>query len=165
MEKIKSLSMLVLLFFSVITSTIAINPPSDALNLKGSSNTWLGDYQIKELPAIVQNGQTMRTFELTYANAEKTVMIYLDERSDCRDYIVRSKNLEVKYVCNKAGFGAKLLNGKFRKYDPNVNASFLSDEEFKNQSKISEGGLEPSSALELIASYYPSLFKTRNLLD
>jgi hypothetical protein len=165
MEKIKSLSMFIMFFFSVITSTIAINPPADALNLNGPSNTWLGDYQIKELPATVQNGQTMRTFELSYANAEKVVMIYLDERSDCREYIVRSKNLEVKYVCNKNGFGAKLVNGKLRAYDPNVNAMFLSDDELKKQSKLSEGELETSSALGLIASYYPGLFKSKNLLD
>lgn len=165
MEKFRSLSMLVLLFFSVISSTIAVNPPSDALNLNGQSNTWLGDYQIKELPATAQNGKTMRTFELSYVNAAKTVMIYLDERSDCREYVVRSKNLEIKYVCNKSGFGAKLVNGKLRQYDPDVNALFLAQEEFRNQGKISEGGLEPSSALGLIASYYPGLLKSKNLLD
>ncbi len=165
MEKIRSLSMLVLLFFAVIVSATAINPPADDLNLKGESNTWLGDYQIKELPAVNQNGQSLRAFELTYANAQKTVMIYLNERLDCREYIVRSKNLEVKYLCNKSGFGAKLVTGKLRMYDPDVNALFLSSEEFKKQNKISEGGLKAESALGLIASYYPSLLKTKNLLD
>jgi hypothetical protein len=165
MEKIRSFSLLVLLLFSVIISATALNPPTDAINLNGQSNTWLGDYQIKELPATVQNGHTMRTFELTYANAAKTVMIYLDERSDCREYVVRSKNLEVRYVCNKNGFGAKLVSGKLRQYDPDVNALFLASDEFRNQGRISDGGLELSSALGLIASYYPGLLKTKNLLD
>lgn len=165
MERTRSLSMLVMLLFFVITSSKAVNPPAEMLNLNGESNTWLGDYQIKEMPATVQSGHTMRTFELSYANAAKTVMIYLDERPDCREYLVRSKNLEVKYVCNKTGFGAKLVNGKLRQYDPGVNALFMSQDEFKNQGKISEGGLEPSSALGLIASYYPGLLKSKNLLD
>ena len=165
MEKIKSLSLLVLMFFSVIISATAVNPPAGAVNLNGQSNTWLGDYQIKELPATVQNGQSMRTFELSYANAAKSVMIYLNERSDCREYVVRSKNLEVKYVCNKNGFGAKLVNGKLRQYDPDVNALFLANDEFRNQGRISDGGLELPSALGLIASYYPGLLKTKNLLD
>ena len=107
----------------------------------------------------------MRTFELAYQNAGHRVMIYLNEREDCRDYIVRSKNLEVKYVCKKSGFGAKLVTGKFRQYDPNLNANFLSRDEFVRQEMISEGGLEIPSALGLIASYYPALFQRPDLLD
>jgi hypothetical protein len=152
MKKTSLFSMLLVLILGMLSGTFAANPPADSLTLKGASNTWLGDYQIKELPAVTENGQVMRAFELSYANAEKKVMIYLDQRPDCREYIVRSKNLEVKYVCNKGGFGAKLVTGKYRKYDPAVNELFLSKEEFKNQSKISEGGLEANSALGLIAS-------------
>jgi hypothetical protein len=165
MKKTSLFSILFVLTLGMLSTAFGINPPSDSITLKGSSNTWLGDYQIKELPATTENGQLMRTFELSYAKAEKKVLIYLDQRPDCREYIVRSKNLEVKYVCNKSGFGAKLVTGKLRKYDPAVNELFLSKEEFKNQSKISEGGLEASSALGLIASYYPSLMKQSNLLD
>lgn len=165
MKKTKALSMFLMLFLSIITTSIASNPADTVINLKGQSNTWLGDFQVKELPAVTENGQLMRTFELSYAKAEKTVMIYLSESSECREYIVRSKNLEVKYLCDKSGFGAKLVTGKLRKYDPQVNALFLSKEEFKKQSKISEGGLEAASALGLIASYYPSLLKSSNLLD
>ena len=107
----------------------------------------------------------MRTFELTFENAQKTVLIYLDEHAKCRDYIVRSKNLEVRYVCNKASFGVQFLTGKQMKYDPALNALFLSQDEFVKQGKISEGELPVESALGLIASYYPSLLKSPNLLN
>jgi len=130
-----------------------------------ASNTWLGDYQIKELAPVTTNGVTMRTFELVYHNAGNPVMIYLDERANCREYIVRSKNLEVKYVCNKSAFRAKLVTGKLRQYDPMLNANFLSREELNKQSKIADGGLEISSALGLIASYYPALFNRSDLLN
>jgi hypothetical protein len=157
-----SIMLLITLF---TTAANATDIPANSINLSGNSNTRLGSYEIKELAAVTINGLTMRTFELSYKNAGFPVMIYLNERNDCRDYIVRSKNLEVKYVCSKSSFGAKLVTGKFRQYDPNLNARFLSRDEFAKQGMISEGGLEITSALGLIASYYPALFERPDLLD
>jgi hypothetical protein len=160
------LPILMLLLFSIFATTVnATELGAVSLNLNGESNTKLGNFQIKELPPVTLNGVTMRTFELVYKNAGNSVMIYLDERSSCGEYIVRSKNLEVKYVCNKSTFGAKLVTGKLRQYDPLVNANFLSRDEFLKQAMISPGGLEISSALGLIASYYPALFNRPDLLD
>lgn len=155
--------MLLLTLFTAAANATDI--PANAISLNGNSNTRLGNYEIKELAPVTINGVPMRTFELSYKNAAFPVMIYLSEREDCRDYIVRSKNLEVKYVCSKSGFGAKLLTGKFRQYDPDLNARFLSRDEFVKQAMISEGGLEIASALGLIASYYPALFERPDLLD
>jgi hypothetical protein len=41
----------------------------------------------------------------------------------------------------------------------------LAQDEFEKQQKISEGGLPVDSALGLIASYYPGLLKSTNLLN
>jgi hypothetical protein len=155
----------VMLLITLFTTANAADFPANAISLSGESNTRLGSYQIKELPPVTVNGVTMRAFELAYQNVGNTVMIYLNEREDCRDYIVRSKNLEVKYVCSRSSFGAKLVTGKFRQYDPNLNANFLSRDEFEKQGMISEGGLEIPSALGLIANYYPALFQRPDLLD
>ena len=140
--------------------------PTDAetVALKGNSNTVMGEYQITELPAETINGETLRKFEMSYQNGKNPVVILIDEKANCKDYIVRSKNLELKYVCKKSGFGAQLINGKLSKYDPTVNAYFLSAEELANQARISDGGLTVEQALGLIASYYPALMKHKELL-
>ena len=137
----------------------------NSINLKGNSNTSLGNYEVKELPSVEANGVSMRTFELSYDKAQKTVLIYLDERANCRDYIVRSKNLEVRYTCRKSSFGVQQLLGKQMKYKPELNSLFLNQEEFERQGKISEGGLPVDSALGMIACYYPHLLKRADLLD
>jgi len=111
------------------------------------------------------NGELLRTFELTYEKAQKTVLINLDERANCRDYVVRSKNLEVRYVCKKTSFGVQLVTGKNMKYDPALNALFLAEDEFAKQKSISEGSLPIAEALGLIASYYPNLLKRPDLLN
>lgn len=157
--------MLLLLFTLCVFNSYATDLEGKSINFKGKSNTNLGDFEIKELAPVTTNGETMRTFELTYENAHKPVIIYLDERSNCKDYIVRSKNLEVRYVCKKATFGAQLLTGKQMKYKPELNALFLSKDEFEKQQVISEGALPVQSALGLIASYYPGLLKSTDLLN
>lgn len=161
----KHLTLLLLLIAFGVINTNASDLTGSTINLKGNSNTSLGSYEIKELPPVCLNGELLRTFELTYEKAQKTVLINLDERANCRDYIVRSKNLEVRYVCKKTSFGAQLLTGKYMKYDPALNALFLSEDELAKQKSISEGGLPIAEALGLIASYYPNLLKRPDLLN
>lgn len=164
MKQLTFFSTLLILIFVGINVN-ATDLAGTSINLKGNSNTSLGNYEVKELPPVSVKGTLMRTFELTYEKAQKTILIYLDERANCRDYVVRSKNLEIRYACNKTSFGAQLLSGRQMKYDPALNALFLSQEEFEKQQKISEGALPIASALGLIASYYPSLLKSPNLLN
>lgn len=161
----KQLTFLFFLLTFCAVSTNATDLSGNSINFKGNSNTILGSFEIKELPPVDMNGDMMRAFELTYEKAQKSVLIYLDERANCRDYVVRSKNLEVKYVCKKTSFGAQLLSGKQMKYKPELNALFLAQNEFERQQKISDGALPVESALGLIASYYPNLLKSSNLLD
>ncbi len=161
----KHLTLLLLLIVLGAINAKATDLEENTINLKGNSNTRFGNYEIKELPPVSVNGELMRTFELTYEKAQKTVLINLDERANCRDYIVRSKNLEVRYVCKKTSFGAQLLTGRNMKYDPTLNALFLAQDEFEKQKSISEGGLPIAEALGLIASYYPNLLKRPELLD
>jgi len=161
----KQFSLLLLLIIFCVLNTNATDLEGNSVNLKGDSNTSLGTYEIKELQPVNVNGALMRTFELTYEKAQKPVMIYLGERSNCKDYIVRSKNLEIRYACKKTSFGAQLLSGKQMKYDPAINALFLSHDEFEKQQNIAEGGLPIASALGLIASYYPNLLIHTDLLN
>jgi len=161
----KQLSLLLLLIAFGVINTNATDLTGNSINLNGNSNTRFGTYEIKELPPISINGELMRTFELTYEKAQKSVIINLDERANCKDYIVRSKNLEVRYACKKSSFGVQLLSSKQMKYKPEINALFLSQDEFEKQQRISEGTLPIDSALGLIASFYPSLLKSPDLLN
>lgn len=161
----KQLSFLFIFLMFAFCDVHATDLSVNSINLKGNSNTDFGNYEIKELPTVNINGETMRAFELTYEKAHQPVLIYLDERNNCMDYIVRSKNLEVRYACKKNSFGVQLLSGKQAQYKPELNALFLSQDEFQNQQKISEGGIPIASALGLIASYYPGLLKSPDLLN
>jgi hypothetical protein len=130
----------------------------------GNSQTSLGGYAITELTPETIKGETLRKFEITYENAQAPVTILLQEKSNCKNYIVRSNTMEIKYSCRKSGFGASILSGKMAVYSPEANSMFISAEALKNQGRISGGELDVNSALGLIACYYPALLKDINLL-
>ncbi len=127
--------------------------------ITGNSQTVLGAYQITELEPETIKKETLRKFQLTYENGNAPITIYLNERSKCNDYIVRSNVMEVQYVCNKQGFGATTVNSKFSLYPEQTNNMFHSTEALGYQSKITDGEISIEKALGLIACYYPSLLK------
>jgi len=164
MKKLSILFLLIAVTFGVKNANGA-DLSVNTINFKGNSNTLLGNFAIKELPAVDINGESMRAFELSYEKAQKTVMIYLEERANCNEYLVRSKNLEVTYKCRKNSFGVQLVPVKHQKYKPELNDRFLVRDEFEKQRKISEGAQTIESALGTIASYYPNLLIKIELLN
>jgi hypothetical protein len=132
--------------------------------LSGKSNTPLGDYQIKESQPVEIEGQSYKTYELLYEKSHNPIVIYIDDHDNCRDYIVRSKYVEIKYVCQKSGFGVEAVFGKHMKYDHVMNNFLMDPANYKNQMKLSEGGRTEKEALQLIASNFPYLLKNPSML-
>jgi hypothetical protein len=148
---------LVLMFASFLASA-----ESNVLN--GKSNTPLGSYQINERQPVVIEGQSFRAFELSYEKSHNPIVIYIEDKGDCRDYIVRSKYVEIKYVCRKSGIGVEAVFGKHMKYDNVMNNFLMDPEAYKSQMNLSEGGKSEKEALELVALHFPRLLKNISLL-
>ena len=157
----KKLSIATTLFF--IVSILFLGPLS-AKTIQGQSNSELGTYQIKEIAPVKVAGEEMKAYQLAYENSEHPITILVDKTSKCSNYIVRSKNLEVQYVCNKHGFGARLVKGKFQQFDQTVNGYYLNEEALGNQEKLSNNQLSEEEALGLIAAYFPALAKDAKFL-
>ncbi|GET23331.1 hypothetical protein [Prolixibacter denitrificans] len=152
----KKLSIATTLLF--IVSILFVGPLS-AKTIQGQSNSTLGTYQIKQIAPVKAGGEELQAYQLSYENSENPITILVDKTSKCRNYIVRSKNLEVRYVCNKRGFGAKLVNAKFQRFDPTVNGYYLNEKALEGQGKLSTNQLSEEEALGLIAAYFPALAK------
>jgi len=141
-----------------IVSILFVGPLS-AKTIQGQSNSTLGTYQIKQIAPVKAGGEELQAYQLSYENSENPITILVDKTSRCSNYIVRSKNLEVRYVCNKHGFGAKLLNAKFQRFSPTVNGYYLNENALQNQGKLSTNQVSREEALGLIAAYFPALAK------
>lgn len=158
MNYCSSFSMFLILMFATFIASAESNA------LTGNTNTPLGNYVVKESQPVEIEGQSFKSFELMYEKSHNPIVIYIDDHDNCRDYIVRSKYVEIKYVCRKSGFGVEAVFGKHMKYDHVVNNFLMDPVNYKNQMNLSEGGKTEKEALELIASNFPALFKNISLL-
>ena len=157
----KKLSIAKALFF--IVSMLFVGTLS-AKTIQGQSNSTLGTYQIKSIDSVKAGGEELKAFQLSYENSANPITILIDKTPRCSNYIVRSKNLEVRYVCNKHGFGAKLVNAKFQRFEPTVNGYYLNETALQKQGKLSSKPVSQEEALGLIAAYFPSLAKNVKFL-
>lgn len=157
-------SFFILVTLITFTGSLMASNYFPSIVIEGETNTQLGTYSVSELEPETIKGETLRKFELTYENAKVPVLIYLYERPKCKEYIVRSNTMEIKYTCRKSGFGADFLTGKFMMYSPDANARFISLEALEQQRKITTQEVGIDMALGLIASYYPTLLKNSHLL-
>jgi len=153
-------AILTVALLTVFHLTVSAGTP----DVTGDSNTKMGKFKITEQAPVNVKGEQVRAFELKYENSEQPVIVLLDEGKNCKNYIVRSKNLEIRYVCKNNTFGVKYVTGKFVQFDPAVNAYFLDDDEFKKQEVLSTHQLSEEEALSIIASYFPHLLKDQRLL-
>jgi hypothetical protein len=150
------------MFLILMFATLFVSAKPDML--AGKSNTPLGDYQIKPCTPVQIEGQSYKTFELQYEKSHDPILIYIDDQNNCTDYIVRSKYVEVKYVCRKSGFCVDEVFGKHMKYDHVMNNFLMDPDNYKKQMKLSKGAKTEKEALELIATNFPLLLKTTSLL-
>ncbi len=143
----------------ILTGTTMAKAGDAPLPVTGNSLTVLGNYQISELEPEIIDKETFRKFRLDYENGSAPVTILLNERKRCNEYIVRSKVMEIQYVCKKSGFGASAISSKYSQYPEQTNNMFLSREALNNQEKIVNKEISVEKALSLIGCYYPALLK------
>jgi hypothetical protein len=161
MKTIKCIPYVSFLFFLVFS---VFSAPAETITLTGQSDTPLGNYRIMERQPVTIDGESFKAFELSYEKSGYPILIYIDEHDNSKDYIVRSKYLEIKYVCGKSGFGVEAIFGKHMKFDHVMNNFLMDPAGYKYQMKLSEGGKTEKESLELIASNFPRLLKNISLL-
>jgi hypothetical protein len=128
--------------------------------LNGQSLTGLGDYQISQsLKAITIGNEPIETYELTYSNSHSQVLIGVKKTKKCTDFIVRAKNFEVEYVCNKHVFGVKRINKDYQTVPTATINKRLDNADFYTQRVISQNPKTEEELLGLIACYFPLLVK------
>jgi hypothetical protein len=133
--------------------------------VSGQSLTGLGQYTIRTSEkALNIGGEALKTYELTYANSDSPVLIGVKKTKRCRDFIVRTKNFEVEYVCNKHVFGVKRIAKEYQTIAPEVINEMMDKADFYTQRVISQYPKTEEELLGLIACYFPSLIQDEYLV-
>lgn len=132
--------------------------------VSGQSLTELGDYSIS--PAVEDltcGNETFKTYELSYSNMDTPVLIGVKKTKKCMNFIIRTNNFEVEYICNKHVFGAKRISKEYQTVPSEVINEMMDNNHFFSQRIISQYPKTEEELLGLIACYLPSLIKDNNL--
>ncbi|MFY9153632.1 MAG: hypothetical protein WAO52_16560 [Prolixibacteraceae bacterium] len=129
--------------------------------ISGESFTEVGQYSISPSSESLNIGdEALKTYELKYANCASPVLIGVKKtKKNCLNFIVRTSNFEVEYVCNKHVFGVKRINKEYQTISCDEIAKMMDNADFYTQRIITQNPRSEEELLGLIACYFPSLIK------
>jgi hypothetical protein len=152
-----SLLMMCLFSFAKGTGTALIS---------GHSATNLGEYSINLAPeAITVGNEVLKTYELAYSNGNSPISIGVKKTKKCMNFIVRTNNFEVEYICNKHVFGVKRISKEYQTISESLINELMDNADFYRQRVISQNPKTEEELLGLIACYFPMLIKDDHLAD
>jgi hypothetical protein len=124
----------------------------------GKTHSTFGDYKIEiaNNPVTI-NGEQFKAYVISYQNSPLEVTVVVTKDKKCKNYIVLSDKLSVKYVCNGDYFGVQMLEKSLEKEGYKTSESALNKSEYFHQKLIVPGKQGDVFNTQLIASYFPML--------
>lgn len=122
----------------------------------GKTHTPLGDYKVEiaDNPVIINN-QELKTFIISYENSPMVVKVAIMKGKKCKDYIVISDKLCVKYVCTENYFGVEKLKDQIEGIA--TSDAFLNRNEYFHQKVLTPGQQSEIENTMMIAAFFPRL--------
>ena len=153
----KRIALIAMLIFSVGLVSMGNN-----IVAKGQSNSPFGDYKIEQLADHMNlNGKELDNYMISYEKGNLSVMVVIDKQKKCKKYYVLSEKGPVQYECNGTYFGVKKLDKNLMSQRFATSLDKLDRTEFYQQRVITVETTATIDHLQLIASYYPGLFKEK----
>jgi hypothetical protein len=155
-----------LMIWLLLVSLFATAKEKGTSLISGQSLTELGQYSIRtSTEAMTVGNEMLKTYELNYTNSDSPVLIGVKKTKKCMNFIVRTDNFEIEYVCNKNVFGVKRIDKENQTVSSAVINEMLDNAEFYSQRVISQYPKSEDELLGLIACYFPSLIKEDHLAE
>ena len=129
---------------------------------KGSSNSPFGEYKIEKLEDhMMLNGNELDKYMITYEKSDLKVVVVLDKLKTCKKYYVLTVEIPVQYECNGLYFGIKKLDNNLMASGFATSLEKLNRAGYYHQKVIASGTTATVDHLQLIACYYPELFREK----
>ncbi len=133
----------------------------------GEKNSFIDDYKISVVEDFEPNKLFHQSWEITYGESNRPVQVFLKETKKGKQYIVRTKYFEVKYLNTKDGFGVHPLKYSEATVPEELNSKVINQAQMNSQKVISKSKVDQKEALELIAGFLPELVNDsyKNILN
>jgi hypothetical protein len=123
----------------------------------GNEDTLNSNYKISPDLNFTPTTSFQKSWEIAYGEAKTPVHVYMKETKKGKEYIVRTKYFEVKYVNGSNGFGVKMVNSSESTVSETLNTTVLNLKKLESQKFINPNTVTDDHILEMIASYLPDL--------
>lgn len=146
---------------AVVLLTVCLASFASHIVAQGHSNTAYGDYKIETMDNhLLFMNKELDQYLITYEKNNLKVVVALDKQKRCKKYYVLSDQLPVQYQCNGTYFGIEKLDKGLHNKGFKTSLDDLNREEFYHQRVLVSEVTDTIEHLNLIAAYYPGLFKT-----
>lgn len=128
--------------------------------ITGNTDGEFGKYTIVQSVVPMQvNGVDLKTYTLSYENADRKVQIGVISERRCTDFILKTDMFEICYVCNRGVFGVKKMDREYATISKDLNDAVLDNPAYYTQRVITQTPKSEQELLGLIACYFPMLMK------
>jgi hypothetical protein len=149
-----------ILLTAVLIVTVCLASFANHIVAQGHSNTVFGDYKIVALDDhLMFMNKELDKYQITYENTDLSVVVVVDKQKNCKKYYVLSEQFPVQYECNGTYFGIKKLDKSLEECGYVTIMENINKAEFFHQRVLTTGTTATADHLNLIASYFPGLFK------
>jgi hypothetical protein len=122
---------------------------------KNAQASTIESYTITAVETAVNT--SVNAWDLQYSESGNSLKIYMTEKNGEKEYIVRGEFIEVSYVLNKNGFGARPVKGSKSQVPAQILNNVMNSEKLNQQRIISQEQIDNDAALNLIAGFLPDL--------
>jgi hypothetical protein len=150
-----------IVFTTVLILVIGLASFANQVLSQGHSNSQFGDYKIEALDKQMSfKNKQLDLYQITYEKNDLKVIVALDKEKRCTKYYVLSEKLPIQYECNGVYFGVKLLDNDLLYNGFPITLDSVNKTEFYSQRVLVTGITDTLDHLNLIAAYYPGLYKS-----
>jgi hypothetical protein len=144
---------------TVLILIISVVTFANQVLFQGNSNSQFGAYVIVALDNQMPfKDKELAQYQITYENGQ-TVVVAVENLEKCKKYYVLSDKLPMQYECNGVYFGVKLLDNNLLYNGFPITLDSVNKTEYYNQRVLARGVNGTLDHLNLIAAYYPGLYK------
>ena len=147
---------------TVLILTVLITSMGNPIVASGQTNTFFGDYKIVALDEhLTLNGREMEKYLISYDKTDMKVIVAVDNQARCKKYYVLSGQLSIQYECDGTHFGIRKLDKELTDKGFTTAPDLLNKREFYSQRVLTSGQTVTLDHLNLIAAFYPGLYKNQ----
>jgi len=144
---------------TVLILIISVVTFANQVLFQGNSNSQFGAYVIVALDNHMPfKDKELAQYQITYENGQ-TVVVAVENLEKCKKYYVLSDKLPMQYECNGVYFGVKLLDNNLLYNGFPITLDSVNKTEYYSQRVLARGVNGTLDHLNLIAAYYPGLYK------